>query len=228
LAAGKKAVVVGSKRQLDFRHFPMPPRRRQQPKNQQCQSCFKWYTASGIGKHVQNCAKWDLVDVAQPDLTLLHHSASSDDNEMTSEISLSSDSNDSCHGSDADELPAPHIPTQSTILDDGWDNPDMEVDPESNEATQYQGERVEIDDEDDEDWWNMFVVPDPEEAVEEVEDDVQEFEELLHWIDNDMDLEVARNSKPSTAYKSHTDHPSRSFNRRRQEKYQDVCNKISS
>jgi hypothetical protein len=142
---------------------------------------------------MQNCAKWDLVDVAEPDP---QDDASSDDGFMASEISLSSDSNDSHNIFNAGKPPA--SPIQPII--DSWDNPDMELDPEPNDAIQYQEERAEVDDEDDEDWWNIFCVPDLEEAVEEIEDDMQEFEELLHWIDNEMDLEAAQNSMSSITY----------------------------
>lgn len=114
------------------------------------------------------------------------------DEDMASEISLSSDSNNSHHDSGADEPPA--LPTSPIIADDGWKNPDMEL----GDAVDYQEERAEFEEENDEDWWNVFCVPDPEEAVEEIEDDAQEFEELLHWIDNEMDLEVAQNSKSPT------------------------------
>ena len=30
-----------------------------QPKNHQCMQCKRWYTAKGIGNHIQNCMKWD-------------------------------------------------------------------------------------------------------------------------------------------------------------------------
>jgi hypothetical protein len=81
----------------------------------------------------------------------------------------------------------------------------MELGPEVDEANHYQEERAELEEEDDEDWWNEFCVPDPEETVEEVEEaeeEIEEFEELLNWIDNEMDLEVARDSKPPATHAS--------------------------
>ena len=70
----------------------------------------------------------------------------------------------------------------------------MELDEQPDDALQYQEERAEIDEEDDEDWWNEYCVPEPDGDIEEVNDDAEAFEELLHWIDNEFDLEVAQNN----------------------------------
>jgi len=53
-------------------------------------------------------------------------------------------------------------------------------------------ERV-YDDSNDEDWWNEYVVPEPEQDLMVDDSELEEFDELLNWIDADFDLEVAQN-----------------------------------
>jgi len=145
---------------------------------------------SGIGHHVQNCVKWGVVEPPDAEAVLLQVATNSSDEELTSNYSISSVSDDS---NQDNKPPSAFSPPQN--FDDAGSIAGMELDEQPDEALQYQEERAENDDEDDEDWWNEFCVPEPEEAIEEVNDDVEAFEELLHWIDHEMDLEIAQNSK---------------------------------
>ena len=69
----------------------------------------------------------------------------------------------------------------------------MEVNEGLEDASNYQCEWV-YDDLEDDDWWNEFCVPEPE-VFTENDEEAEEFEEILNWIDNKFDLEVAQNCK---------------------------------
>jgi len=53
------------------------------------------------------------------------------------------------------------------------------------------------DSEEDGDWWNEFCVPEIEPLQEIGKDRAEDFKDLLNWIDNEFDLEVAQNCKKS-------------------------------
>lgn len=119
---------------------------------------------------------------------------SADEAELIDEILLSSDDTSSQLDPDHDQASdATSPPTFHEAPDDTLANDAMQVDDETNTALEYQQERVYDDDE----WWNEFCVPEPEGLFEEDEQDAEDFEEILNWIDNEFDLEVAQNSESS-------------------------------
>jgi hypothetical protein len=171
----------------------MPPTRRQLPKDSFCKSCRKFFTAKSIGKHVLYCTKWDLQE-QQEDPEPFQLVNSDAEYELTDEFSLSSD--DPSSGDDPNPLPLPVIDEPLPVFDGFPAEEPMELNQTIDEAIQYQQERV-YDEIDDDDWWNEYCVPEPEGFVEEIEQDREEFEEILNWIDKEFDLEVAQNSEYS-------------------------------
>jgi len=175
----------------------MPLKRRRQSKNKFCESCRKWFTAKRIGKHVLFCTKWD-AEAIQSDGELSHLSNGTHNDQIINEISLSSDGTASDHGTDhgvaLGNVPSLEIwDDHISLADDGGMDDVMEVDEGLEEAFNYQQERV-YDEQEDDDWWNEFCVPEPEDSMEE-EEGAEEFEEILNWIDNEFNLEVAQNRK---------------------------------
>jgi len=177
----------------------MPPKRLQQPKDNFCKSCRKWFTANRIGKHVLYCTKWDLAgQTSEPESP--QPGNSTDEAKLTDEILLSSD--DTSSQPDSDHYQAPGATSLLAFdeappyIDDIPANDAMQVDDETNPALEYQQEHVYDNNEDDE-WWNEFCVPEPDGLFEEDEQDTEDFEEILNWINNEFDLEVAQNSESS-------------------------------
>ncbi len=179
-------------RQVELCHtdMMMSTTRPCQPKNHQCMQCKRWYTAKGIGNHVQNCMKWDDVP---PSPGLSELGKASDDDMLMDEISLSSSST----GSQSDNQPGdPLEPLSPPAFDDfgmGFDNILIQ-DDES--ADLYQNECV-YDSKEDNDWWNELCVQETEheQFVVLEGEEMEDFEDLLNWIDNKFDLEVFRNGE---------------------------------
>jgi hypothetical protein len=167
----------------------MATKRPRQPKDHQCLQCLRWYTAKNIGTHTQNCAKWDIPDEDTLSLQLSQLGELQDDDTIMEDILLSSQSTLSQTHSDPGD--PPEHPSPTAFADFGPNDDEIFI-RDNEEANRYQNERI-YDSEGDEDWWNEFCIPEIEPLVEVDEEEAEEFEELLNWIDNEFDLEVAQN-----------------------------------
>lgn len=161
-------------------------------KNKQCKSCRKWFTANRIGKHAQQCANWARSpspesDEDTPRLQRGLDVRSSDISSDNISISTSSEPEEGepIAGEGPVYSPPPffNLPEADVAMDWVEDLPQDFPNPE---------ERV-YDDSNDEDWWNEYVVPEPEQDLMVDDSELEEFDELLNWIDADFDLEVAQN-----------------------------------
>ena len=150
--------------------------------------CKRWYTAKGIGNHVQNCVKWDD---APPSPGLSELGKASDEDMLLDNISLSSSST----GSQSDNQPGdpPEPPSPPAFVDFGMDF-DNSLIQDDESADMYQNEHV-YDSKEDDDWWNELCVRESEQFVVLEGKDMADFEDLLNWVDNEFDLEVFQNGE---------------------------------
>ena len=135
--------------------------------------------------------KWDDA-LPSPGLSELGNA--SDDDMLLDESSLSSSS--TCSQSDS-QPGGPLEPLSPFPAHDdfgmGFDNT---LDQDDESADLYQHERV-YDSEEDDDWWNELCVQETEhELLVALEDEeMEDFEDLLNWVDNKFDLEVFQNGE---------------------------------
>jgi hypothetical protein len=127
----------GPRDDLTFATFPMPPKRRQQPKNSFCESRRKWFTAKRIGKHVLSCTRWDL-EQQRSDPESLQPGDSVDEGELMDEILLSSDDTSSQRDLDNNlapvATPPPAFDEAPPHFDDIPTNDEMQLDDEMDPA----------------------------------------------------------------------------------------------
>jgi len=173
----------------DFATSNMATRRTRQPKDHQCLQCRRLYTAKNIGTHTQNCTKWDIPGGGTLSRLISQLGEQSDDDSIMEEVSQSSESPSNSHSDPRNhEYPADFgdfgLDDNAVLLQDIVEA-DMDQDEQS------------YDSEEDGDWWNEFCVPEIEPLQEIGEDEAEDFEDLLNWIDNEFDLEVAQNCKKS-------------------------------
>lgn len=160
-----------------------------QPKNHQCMQCKRWYTAKGIGNHVQNCMKWDD---APPSPCLSELGNASDDGMLMEELSLSSGS--TCSQSDSQPGGLLEPPSPFPAFDDLGMGFNHTPNQDDESADLYQHEHV-YDSKEDDDWWHELCVQETEhELLVALEgEEMEDFEDLLNWIDNKFNLEVFQN-----------------------------------
>jgi hypothetical protein len=186
--------VVGSRsRQVELCHTAatMLTKRPHQPKNHQCMQCMRWYTAKSIGNHIQNCMKWDDHNNAFHSPSPSERCKASDNDSLMDDLSHSDDNTSSQSDNQPEDPTEPPSPPAFVDFEMGFDN---SLTQDDGLADSYQNEHIYNSDKDD-DWWNELCVPEPEQFVELGAEDMEDFEELLNWIDNEFDLEVAQNGE---------------------------------
>jgi hypothetical protein len=136
---------------------------------------------------VQHCGKWDRLEEGESANGPPDGETSDDEHMLMDHISISTIS----------EMDLSDNQGPQDIPDTGFDTPGEAeaplLDEEVEEELEYQTNRT-YDDDDDDDWWNEYCIPELEPTVEEDDGESEEFEELLCWMDDELDREIGENS----------------------------------